>query len=510
MSWIRRKFGDFWAALNEPRVVYSILILYCAAHFLIRLLLSPNFSLDESEQMLFGQSLQWGYRFRHPPLITWLTWGTLTGTNNSRAAFFLLKYVIMAGGLAAFFATARIVIRDTRLAALATFTLLTTFVMGFLPHVDLMHTVLLASLLAGYMWADARVITENKGRDYLLLAVMLGLGILSKYVFIVLPIALGVGVTMTPRLRARIKIFPLIGALIIAGVTVAPYAWWAHSHEYSLFTLAQTITRSSGPSMSPVQWLAGAGDLIVALVGFIVPIAALLPFLYWNACKPLPTNAGDEEDRAWLRVYGIAMIAAFLLMLGAVFFIGTEEFKARWMHQVLLPLPIWFFLRVKLSGATERSHKILASVAAVFALVVIIARPVIYFTDGVHCHNCREYWPMRIYATALQRSGFVRGTIVTPDYDLGGSFHYVMPDSRVVTPGYPQSVFGDAKGGQCLIVWRGRSEPKVEMDYAARELGVTVGADAVRGDVLAQLVTAPKRLDTLSYILLPSGSGTCN
>ena len=175
-----RKRRDIWADLAEPSSVIAFLALYCAIHFLVRYLLSPNFTLDESEQMLFGQSLQWGYRFRHPPLITWLSWGTLSATNNSRAAFFLLKYVIMAGGLAVYFAAARVVIRDTRMAALATFGLLTTFVMGFLPLVDLMHTVLLATMLAAFLWIGARIVTKGSPRDYLLLAASTGFGMLSK------------------------------------------------------------------------------------------------------------------------------------------------------------------------------------------------------------------------------------------------------------------------------------------------------------------------------------------
>jgi 4-amino-4-deoxy-L-arabinose transferase-like glycosyltransferase len=238
-----RKRRDIWADLAEPSSVIAFLALYCAIHFLVRYLLSPNFTLDESEQMLFGQSLQWGYRFRHPPLITWLSWGTLSATNNSRAAFFLLKYVIMAGGLAVYFAAARVVIRDTRMAALATFGLLTTFVMGFLPLVDLMHTVLLATMLAAFLWIGARIVTKGSPRDYLLLAAITGFGILSKYVFLVLPVAFAIGVALTPRFRARIKIGPLILALILTLAIVAPYVWWSYAHEYSLFTLAKTITK---------------------------------------------------------------------------------------------------------------------------------------------------------------------------------------------------------------------------------------------------------------------------
>ncbi|HXM00184.1 MAG TPA: glycosyltransferase family 39 protein [Rhizomicrobium sp.] len=501
-----RKPLDIWASLGEPQAVASILILYCAFHFLLRLALSANFTLDESEQILFAQSLQWGYRFRHPPLITWLSWATLAASGQSRVAFFLLKYVLMGLGLLAYFEAGRVVIRDTRLAALATFALLTTFVMGFMPHVDLMHTVLLATMLAAWLWADARVITSGKLTDYLLLGVITGLGILSKYVFIVLPIAMTIAVAFVPRFRARLKLVPLLAAVLVAAAIVAPYAIWAQSHEYSLFALAQTITKSSGPALSPLSWLKGTGNLVVALAGFLVPMIAIFPLLYWRACKPL-TGQGDADDRSWLRLYEIAMVAGVVIMWGAVFFVGTEAFKPRWMHQVAMMLPIYLFLRVKLAGVGERADKIFAIVALVFALGIFAARAVIYETDGSHCKTCREYWPMQTYAQDLRRAGFAGGTIVAPTYDLAGNLRGIFPDARVVTPGYPLAVFGPPVGGQCLAVWEGLGEPpKAMLAYLADPMGATVSKATLRGDITAQLLTT-HRFETMSYMLLP---GVCH
>jgi len=504
-----RKRRDIWADLAEPSSVIAFLVLYCAVHFLVRYLLSPNFTLDESEQMLFGQSLQWGYRFRHPPLITWLSWGTLSATNNSRAAFFLLKYVIMAGGLAAYFAAARLVIRDVRMAALATFGLLTTFVMGFLPLVDLMHTVLLATMLAAFLWIGERVITKGSPRDYLLLAAITGLGILSKYVFLVLPVAFAIGVALTPRFRARMKIGPLILALVLTLAIVAPYAWWSYAHEYSLFTLAKTITKGSGPEFSPVNWLIGAGDLVWALISFGLPFIVIFPFLYWPACKKLTVT--EEEDRDWLRLYEITMIAGALMMLVAVFFVGTEAFKARWMHQVAMPLPIYLFLRARIAGVNDRNNKIFAAIALLFALGVVGARVGIYETHANTCKECREYWPMQTYARAFQRVGFSQGTILAETYDLGGNLRGVFPTSRVVTPGYPVQVFGSPVPGPCLLVWEGDRPPSKDLTgYLAANYGVTVKDAVTRGDVNAALLTSKTHRNTMNYVLIQKGrcSGT--
>ncbi len=227
----------------------------------------------------------------------------------------------------AYFAAARIVIRDVRLAALATFALLTTFVMGFLPHIDLMHTVLLATMLAAFLWAAARVVTRGSHADYLLLGLAIGFGILSKYVFAILPVAFAVGIALTPRFRARIKLWPLIGAIALAALIIAPYAWWASAHEYSLFSLAAKVTHGNGASVAPLEWLKGAANLALALIEFVIPAALIFPLLYWRACKPL-TGLGDDDDRAWLRVLEIAMIAGAAMMLLRCVFRWCGEFQA--------------------------------------------------------------------------------------------------------------------------------------------------------------------------------------
>ncbi|HEY1632775.1 MAG TPA: glycosyltransferase family 39 protein [Rhizomicrobium sp.] len=501
------KYASVWEALADPQIVVSILILYCLVHFLVRLLLSQNYTLDESEQILFGQSLEWGYRFRHPPLITWLTWGTLTATGQSRVAFFLLKYGLMFAGLLAYFQAARLVIRDNKLAGLSVFGLLTTIVIGYMPHVDLMHTVALTSLLAAYLWADALVITRGRWVDYILLGVIAGLGILSKYIFVVLPIAMAVGTVFVPRFRARLRTGPLLVALVIMLAIVSPYAWWAKTHEYSLFALAQTITKGSGPAFDFAIWLKGTFNLDVALVLFAMPMAAIFAVLYWPALKPI--HRGNDEDRDWLKLYGVAMIVGAVIMWGAVFFVGTESFKERWMHQVLLPLPIWFFLRAKIAGASERANKIYIGLALLFAVGVVATRVGIYELGASHCKNCREYWPMQSYAQNFERLGFSSGTIVAAGpqaseaYDLAGNLRGVFPQARVLTPGYPVSVFGPPVPGQCLVVWQGSAAmPKALRDYVEGPLDTTFGNDSVQGDMSIALIGTHK-LQTLSYVQMP-------
>jgi hypothetical protein len=193
-------------------------------------------------------------------------------------------------------------------------------------------------------------------------------------------------------------------------------------------------------------------------------------------------------------------------MLVAVFFVGTEAFKARWMHQVMLPLPIYLFLRARIAGVNDRNNKIFAAIALVFALLAIVARFAIYQTHVKDCKECREYWPMQSYAQGFERAGFRQGTILAETYDLGGNLRAVFPQSRVVTPGYPVQVFGPPVAGPCLVVWEGdRKPPKNLTDYLAAHYGTTVKDAVSQGDVNATLLTSKTRRDTMNYILIQKG-----
>ncbi|MEM8785489.1 MAG: glycosyltransferase family 39 protein, partial [Pseudomonadota bacterium] len=205
------------AILDRTRIVLFILIGYCVLHFIVRLTVSPVFSLDEAEQMLFSQDLQWGYRFRHPPLITWLTALTQEVFGLNRWSFFALKYAIMAGGFVALFFAAQEILKDTRLAASATFLWGLTYVLGWYPHADLMHTVLLTSLLAACLHAFTRILNHGGWLDYTYFGITLGLGFLAKYVFAILPVIGLVALLFVPKLAERVHWYRLSAAFFIAA-----------------------------------------------------------------------------------------------------------------------------------------------------------------------------------------------------------------------------------------------------------------------------------------------------
>ncbi len=484
----------FWESLGETHTVVSLIILTCAVHFLIRFLLSPNLNGGEAPQMLFGQSLQWGYQPGHPPLMTWLAWAVLTISQGSRLVLFLLREFLLAIGLIAFFAAARTVLADIRRAALATLFLLATFGVGWLLHWSNMENVLLATMCSLYLWADTRALTYQRFADYLVLGAVTGLGVLTSYVFLLLPFGMAAALALTPELRARVKLQPLIPAAVIALLIVAPY-----------FDLAPDAISFTASGNHPAA-LDALRDFAVALVVFAIPALLFFAVFYLRASKPLPPIQPDS----WMHFFRITMFAGAVAAIALILYFRPSDVRA-WTYPVLLPLPLYLFARAKLAyvGDTERSDKCFAVAVLACVLIGLGVRAWMYESRAHDCRSCAEYWPMPRYADTFRQAGFVTGTIAAPDAALAGNLRLSFPDARVVTPDAPASRFGAPVPGECLVVWDGNGNiPPRLRDYVTQTYGAKLEERAMQGDVEATLLTSKTRRARMNFLIL--AEGTCD
>lgn len=544
-----------YGGLPRPALVIGLILLYCAAHYVIRLTTSPVFSLDEAEQMLMSQSLDLGYRFRHPPLITWIYALADITIGLSRPVFFALKYLIMAGGLIAFYLAARIVFRwydpetdeihprnDLSAAAVGAWALV--FYPAWGHHEDLMHTVLLFSLLAATMHAFFAALASQSRHDWIYFGATIGLGFLSKYVHIMLPIALILAAfTIRDLSRGRVdrngvyqpSRLPWSG-LALAGATaiaiIAPYMWWVWTHELSLAALARDVTAAKdaalpaasdamGPLMDALYARRdGFLSLMQALVEFTLPLPVFFLLLFWPMWLPylvpfFPRRyiEEDETDVIWRKL----MLRTMLFGIGVylvVVLLGAESFKARWMHQVLIPFPIWLFLQVQRSGPYFISMRGFAVVVGIFVALVGVGRYVEWSQGIKSCDiaKCRSYLPAKSWAAALREEGFSRGTIVGAEYQLLGNLRHQLKPARVLDAEFDYDSFPppeDARGA-CLAVWRNEPEmPEKLYLYLTDEMKMPAPSRAPQGAVRRNYLMSEDKATVLYYSFL-APSATCH
>jgi hypothetical protein len=84
------------AWLATPGLVLTLIGAYLAGHFLLRLALSPTLGMDDAEQILFAQQFALGYRFRQPPLFTWLLLPLVEIFGPGLLAVSVLRYLLLA------------------------------------------------------------------------------------------------------------------------------------------------------------------------------------------------------------------------------------------------------------------------------------------------------------------------------------------------------------------------------------------------------------------------------
>ena len=186
--------------LSSPRNFYLLLAAYFAAQVCVRLFTSNATDLDESEQLLATQRLQWGYG-PQPPLYTWLQFPFVQLFGSSMLALALFKNLLLFGIYALTYQNARIITRDHLLSVAAAVSLF------FLPQIawesqrDLTHSVIVTFSAAATFHVFLRLNQSRTLGWYAVFGVCLALGMLSKYSFGVFVGGLVLGALTLPSLR---------------------------------------------------------------------------------------------------------------------------------------------------------------------------------------------------------------------------------------------------------------------------------------------------------------------
>ncbi|MEO3435371.1 glycosyltransferase family 39 protein [Inquilinus sp. CAU 1745] len=498
------------AWLLSPRGVLVVFALYSLAHFGLRLVLSPTLGLDDAEQAMFSQELLAGYRFRQPPFYTWLVWFSVAAFGLNLFSLFLVKYLILFAGYAAFLFAARRWIGDDRRAALATYSLLLIYVFAYYLHHDLTHTVVVATMIGVAFHALALAIDRGRWGDFAYLGLALGGGILSKYNFGLFIACAALAAVFVPAIRPRLYRPRALLSLGIFLAIAVPYLVWVYRHDYSFQNLTQDVVHAA----DGVSYLSKVGEGLLELPlkllefpqPFLVIVLATFPAML------LPGRYSRDDAGGKGRFLALHMIVGVALLVASVLFFGATQFKARWFHPVLMALPLYMFARIDDRALSRRRIAAFLGIVSAVTLFIFAARVVVDRVAPHHCGSCRTYLPFADVADDLAALGFDGGTVVMKNFHIGGNLRLLWPETRLVDVRYPYFLWGEATGeGQCLVVWQDETEeiPPMIAAYLEREMGVTELPEVREGTVTAGLLGAPERTYVMSYVLIEGGAGDC-
>lgn len=416
---------------------------YFVLQVLVRLITTPGAVIDESEQLLLAQHFSLGYNAQ-PPLYTWIQMVFFALFGPGILALTVLKNLLLALVYLLTYRIGRLLTGNRQTAALGTLSLLLLPQIVGEAQVDQIHSVLVTTAAAATLYLLIRLLRGGGTWVFILLGVTVGCGILAKYNFVLVPLALLFAAISIPAYRKIVLRPPLLLAILAASLLVAPHGIWFLNHPQ--LATAETLQRmqldQGGTYLANI--IRGMVDLAVAVLAFIGP------FLLCALIVLRPRRPVSPGPRHLLLARFIG--AALLLIVAVILVTETTQIKQRWLQPFLFIFPLLLLMSAPPAEPPARRTAIFSLIAVVTAVIVTAAIPLRIFLVDLSDGPRRDNYPFRTLARTIADDGFTGGTIIAEDKFIGGNMRLFFPESTVITPSLPLQPYRLTP--QLLVVWQ--------------------------------------------------------
>jgi len=495
------------AALTSSALSFALIVAgYLALHVLLRLWETPLIAKNDVQEAVAAQMWAWGYHPRNPPLHTWLLMGSYALFGTNLVAHVMLKYSLLGGVYAFAYLCARRVLSTPHLALVAALSMTLLGPLAWTVHTALTHTLLLAVMVLATLWAAMRMTARRRTGDYVLFGVMIGLGLLAKYSFLLFLVPLLAAMITQRDLRSALadaRIFLALGAV---ALVIAPHAIWMFDQRYDFI---QFLTQKQHGEDSQ-SYLSGAVVGIGAVIGgaltFLVPFMLIVPVIFRQLVK-----ASAAPRSAWQKaLVAICVIGIGLLVLD-VLVLRATQFELRYFTCALLFAPLAVFQWIDRRSPSPGQLRALC--IAIFVVSLIGFGGLAARAQFAHrsCNRCWEEMPVARLTNALHSAGFTQGTIIADHYNLAGNMRLAFPQSRTIAANYEVKLAPYPDAGSCVLVWNARNAGDAVPSAITRYVQ-QIGAGAVRDQphyVEALLNRSSDRMDRFGYLILSDADANC-
>ena len=499
--------------LLSPRGFHLCLAAYLIVLFVVRAYLFAGASEDDAEQLFFAQATAWGYKPKQPPLYTWLVLASQWILGVGIPAVSVVKFSALFAMYAFLYRSAYLVLREQRLAVLSAIAALGIYNVGWESVMNYSNTVLLAALCAATLYAVLRLQRGNTIAGQAALGLAVGLGLLSKYNYVLFFAPMAAACAAHPGLRARLFSARGLVGLAVAAAVAGPHYYWALTSAGGFAAVAPPDTHGGG-YLTAVAW--GLLSAVYRTLAFLSPLLILFLVFFPGAFLPLATSATGGEAARQRRLFEVFFLAFAGLGVAAILAFQVSEVRTHWM-MVLVGFPIYVFARVEAVGPPQRVVERFAGVVSVLAAAVVVAMGVRFVVAPLDCKKCTLFIPYADLAAQIRAGGFTGGTIVALDYpnQIGGNLRVYFPESRVVDRRFlPFRPPARTSKGDCLVVWNTAIGPLADvkphmMGRAAARFGTRFRTDEPVYFAEAPMARSGGRTVRLAYMLVRENKGGC-
>ena len=508
--------------LSGPRF-FGALVVYLALIALIKGQLYLGGLGHDADQVVLSQVFQLGYDNRNPPLFTWLVIAAQELFGPGLGAVLAVKSLTMLALYGFLYLAARRALRDPALAVLAALAPFAMYEVGLWMAIKYSNTAALAALCMVSVYVLLRLGESGRTFWYVSFGIVAGLGLLAKYNYAIILVALVLASLFDAGFRARLRDRRILLSLGIALALVAPHATWmvTAAPGYGEIAAGRFGIGSGLPWRERLTLGSLAG--VKAILNMLLPLALGVPFLAWTAWRGRAEDTGDWPGRRYFRLFGIYLLICVAAVFVLVAASGAVKVRGHYLF-VFLPFPIWLFAWLQ---SLSPSRIVRDRIALAFVLLALASPAIMaakYFSHPLGDRVAPYNLPYRDLAERLREAGFTRGTLYTHDYPytLSGNLRPYLPGVRVLGSNTPHFTPPENETpGACLLLWarhRKSTRDGSMIAVAGRLFGFDAAGDGPGDGLLAnsalsetevEIAGGRGRTQGFAYRLFPDGAGTC-
>jgi len=410
----------------------GIIVLYCLAYASLRLAISPSMELDEAEQYLNSFVFRLGYDHQ-PPLYSWIVWLISSLSGRNLGTLVAIKYFLIFSFYLSFYFTARLLWdRKESLLIMASLLLFSTY--SYEVNRDLSHTVLVSLMAVLSLFFYIRILIKGTVTSYLLLGTFIGLGLLSKYNYVLFLAALILASSSSREGRKALFSKKIFFSVLCCTLLLLPHFIW--------------LVRENFPSLRYALKISNIGELKIdsslSVLPFLISSYAevLLFFLVVVSFfhRDIAISTKNREHGHVLAIVRRTALYSMLIGLSIILFLRTSHFQNRWLAPVLFTLSLGIFSMVRMNLNKSR-FKVFSYLCLAVAFIILIVRAFSgFFPDATgkveRLHIPYQDLSRQIYERLGERGIFVhKGFALIADSDdeyVAANISMQMPEAKFI------------------------------------------------------------------------------
>ena len=423
----------------------KIFLLFLFAHLfawtLIPSVSNNNLPLDTIEALAWGSNLSWGYN-KHPPFSAWSTEVFYQIFGNQDWVYYFLSQIFVVSAFFIVFKFSEDFLKNKAHSLISVLLLEGIFFYNFTTPEFNVNVCQLPfwALTVYYCWKGLK---QNDITSWLLFGLFAGLGILSKYLFIYLLVALDVFfiyLIINKKFSSNCFI-----SLISFFIVLVPHLIWLVDNDYTTITYAlhRTGIENSNFFINHISYpLIFLGKQIGILIPFFIM------FLFIISKFKAKINLKDKKLIFLIAINIVPIILIFLTSL----FMGVK-IRTMWMT------PFYLFMGVLFIYLFQRKI-VLNKLKYFFSifLILFIFSPIAYFYISITQTDKRTDYPGKKISQVVQEKWENNFTnkikLVGGDEWHGGNLSYHLKSRPIwdnILEAKENTLLKDIEGGFVLV-----------------------------------------------------------